>query len=88
MSQVVRCGLTQLSNPIHDGAEAVAHIREAMLQQPLRHIEQAGREGVQILGPQERLNGPCIGPSHDEGWYAAAGPGPLAKGTPCPSSRC
>ena len=75
-SQVVRCGLIQLSNPVNDESKPVADIVEAMFQKHLPYIEEAGRKGVQILGLQEVFNGPYFCPSQDKRWYEAAEPVP------------
>ena len=75
-SQVVRCGLIQLSNPVNDESKPVADIVEAMFQKHLAYIEEAGQKGVQILGLQEVFNGPYFCPSQDKRWYEAAEPVP------------
>ncbi|MCK5800427.1 MAG: acyltransferase [Deltaproteobacteria bacterium] len=78
MSQNVRCGLIQCSNPINDPDVDVATIQKAMLEKHIPFIEQAGKRGVQILGLQEIFNGPYFCPSQDSKWYegAEAIPGP------------
>lgn len=78
MSRIVRCGLIQCSNPLNDESKSVAEIQKAMLEKHLPFIEQAGKQGVQILGLQEIFNGPYFCPSQDKRWYAAAEevPGP------------
>jgi len=72
MARNVRVGLIQTSNPINDESIPVSEIQEAMFQKHLPFIEQAGEEGVQILGLQEIFNGPYFCPSQDKRWYAAA----------------
>jgi beta-ureidopropionase len=81
MSDTVRCGLIQLSNPINDESVPVAEIQEAMFQKHLAYIDEAGQKGVQILGLQEIFNGPYFCPSQDPRWYAAAEevPGPTLE---------
>lgn len=76
MSQIVKCGLIQCSNPINDESRPVAEIQEAAFQKHLPFIEKAGEQGVQILCLQEIFNGPYFCPSQDPRWYAAAEPVP------------
>ena len=76
MSDIVRCGLIQCSNPINDENVPVADICEAMYQKHIPFIEKAGEAGVQILCLQEIFNGPYFCPSQDARWYAAAEPVP------------
>lgn len=76
MSQIVRCGLIQCSNPINDESRPVAEIKEAAYQKHLPFISKAGEQGVQILCLQEIFNGPYFCPSQDPRWYAAAEPVP------------
>ena len=47
MSEIVRCGLIQCSNPINDETVPVAEIQQAMLDKHLPYIEEAGQKGVQ-----------------------------------------
>jgi beta-ureidopropionase len=81
MSEVVRCGLIQLSNVINDESVPVAEIQEAMFQKHIPYIEEAGEKGVQILCLQEIFNGPYFCPSQDTRWYEAAEavPGPTTE---------
>lgn len=82
MSQIVRCGLIQLSNPINDESRPVAEIQQAMLDKHLPWIDKAGEQGVQILCLQEIFNGPYYCPSQDKRWYDSAEPipdGPTTK---------
>ena len=76
MSDTVRCGLIQCSNPINDESVPVADIQKAALDKHLPFIEEAGRKGVQILCLQELFNAPYFCPSQDRRWYAAAEPVP------------
>ena len=76
MSDTVRCGLIQCSNPINDESRPVAEIVEAMIQKHIPLIRKAGEAGVQILCLQEIFNGPYFCPSQDARWYAAAEPVP------------
>jgi N-carbamoylputrescine amidase len=76
MSQTVKCGLIQCSNPINDESVPVADIQKAALDKHIKYIEQAGEAGVQILCLQEIFNGPYFCPSQDTRWYAGAEPIP------------
>jgi len=76
MSNTVRCGLIQCSNPINDESVPVATIQQAMLDKHIPFIEDAGKRGVQILCLQEIFNGPYFCPGQDKRWYAAAEPIP------------
>lgn len=81
MSDIVRCGLIQCSNPINDESVPVPDICEAMYQKHIPFIEKAGEQGVQILCLQEIFNGPYFCPSQDARWYEAAEavPGPTTN---------
>lgn len=82
MSQSVKCGLIQCSNPINDESVPVQDIQQAMLEKHLPFIEEAAKKGVQILCLQEIFNGPYFCPSQDQRWYDAAEPipdGPTTK---------
>ncbi|MCA9537265.1 MAG: acyltransferase [Myxococcales bacterium] len=78
MSQIVKCGLIQCANPVNDESVPVADIQKAALDKHIPFIEQAGKQGVQILCLQEIFNGPYFCPSQSTRWYAAAEaiPGP------------
>lgn len=76
MSNIVKCGLIQCSNPINDESVPVADIQKAMLDKHLPMIDEAGRQGVQILCLQEIFNGPYFCPGQDKRWYDAAEPIP------------
>ncbi len=74
MSRIVKVGLIQASNPINDENASLEEIKEAMIQKHLPMIEQAGEQGVQILGLQEIFAGPYFCPSQDRRWYRMAEP--------------
>jgi beta-ureidopropionase len=76
MTNIVRCGLIQCSNPLNDESQPVAKIQKAMLDKHLPLIDEAGKRGVQVLCLQEIFNGPYFCPSQDKRWYAAAEPIP------------
>ena len=50
MARMVKCGLIQASNPVNDPDASVAEIQKAMLEKHLPMIDDAGKQGVQILG--------------------------------------
>jgi len=80
-SEIVRCGLIQVANPINDESRPVAEIKAAMVEAHLPYIHEAGKKGVQILCLQEIFDGPYFCPSQDPRWYAAAEevPGPTTE---------
>lgn len=71
-NQSVRCGLIQCANPLNDESRPVADIQRAALEAHLPLIDEAGKEGVQILCLQEIFNGPYFCPGQDKRWYDAA----------------
>lgn len=81
MSRIVKVGLIQASNPLNDPDASVAEIQKAMVEKHLPLIDQAGEQGVQMLGLQEIFNGPYFCPSQDGKWYDAAEPipGPMTE---------
>ena len=81
MPRNVRCGLIQCANPLNDESASVAEIKEAAYNAHLPFIEEAGKNGVQVLCLQEIFDGPYFCPSQDKRWYAAAEavPGPTTE---------
>ena len=75
MARTVKGGLIQASNPI-PGDSDLQKIKKAMIDKHLPMIEQAGREGVQVLCLQEIFYGPYFCPSQDAAWYSTAEPIP------------
>ncbi len=71
MSRIVKAGVIQLANCI-DTKESCEKIRTAMVEAHLPYIEQAAKQGVQILCFQEVFNGPYFCPSQDPKWYGLA----------------
>ncbi len=69
-------GLIQMSNPLNDAHAPVAKISQAMLEKHLPYIEEAGKQGVQLLCLQEVFNGPYFCPSQDAKWCDIAEPIP------------
>jgi N-carbamoylputrescine amidase len=78
MARIVKVGLIQASDAMNDGDRPVAEIQKAALDKHVGMIEQAAKQGVQILGLQEIFNGPYFCPGQDPKWYDAAEaiPGP------------
>ncbi len=78
MPRIIKSGLIQLSLPKTEGEGTIEEIKEAMLQKHIPYIEEAGRQGVQILCFQEIFNTPYFCPGQDPKWYASAEsvPGP------------
>ena len=76
----LRGGLIQVGLKA-DTADSPAQIRAAMLAAHRPLIEQAGREGVQVLCFQEVFTQPYFCPSQDVKWYGAAEsiPGPTTE---------
>jgi beta-ureidopropionase len=70
-SRIVKAGVIQLANCI-DTKESCEKIRSAMIEAHIPYIEQAAKEGVQILCFQEIFNGPYFCPSQDTKWYGMA----------------
>ncbi len=71
VGKTVRAGLIQVANKLDTGASCREH-RNAMLESHIKFIEQAGRQGVQMLCMQEIFTGPYFCPSQDTKWYDLA----------------
>ena len=61
MPRIVRSGLIQCSNARTSGS--VKEIQEAMFEKHLPFLEQAAKQGVQVLCLQEIFNGPYFCPA-------------------------
>lgn len=57
MSRTVKAGIIQMANKLETGASVQEH-RTAMLEAHIPYIEDAARQGVQILCFQEIFTGP------------------------------
>src|SRR6478672_1687611 len=81
MPRIIKSGLIQMSLPKTEGEGSIEEIKEAMLQKHLPFIEDAGKQGVQILCLQEIFNTPYFCPGQDKAWYASAEsvPGPTTE---------
>ena len=71
MARIVKGGLIQASNPIPGDTDLEA-IKRAMIDKHIPLIEEAGRQGVQVLCLQEIFYGPYFCPSQDSKWYDTA----------------
>ncbi len=72
MARKIKSGLIQMSVSISEGEGTIAEIKESMIQKHIPFIENAGKQGVQILCLQEIFNGPYFCPGQSNEWYKAA----------------
>jgi N-carbamoylputrescine amidase len=81
MARIVKSGLIQISIPKSEGDGTIAEIKEAIIQKHIPFIEDAGKQGVQILCLQEIFTTPYFCPGQDAKWYASAEtiPGPTIE---------
>ncbi len=81
MPRIVKSGLIQLSIPMTEGEGTIQAICNAMYDKHIPYIEEAGKQGVQILCLQEIFNAPYFCPGQDSKWYASAEaiPGPTTE---------
>lgn len=79
MERIVKCGHIQCSTPLTEGS--VQEIKEAMVEKHVSLIDDAGKQGVQILCLQEIFHGPYFCAEQDIKWYQSAEtvPGPLTE---------
>ena len=75
MPRVVKCGLIQATHACDTG-ESLAIIRESNVDKHVALIEQAGKEGVQILCMQEIFTGPYFCAEQTTRWYDTTEPIP------------
>ena len=75
MSRIVRAAVIQLSNQLPAEASCEEH-RKAMIAAHIPYIEQAAKQGVNMLCFQEIFTGPYFCPSQDTKWYDLAEPIP------------
>ncbi len=68
MSRIVKCGLIQASSAC-DSTESLETIRQANIDKHLGFIEQAAKEGVQIICMQEIFTGPYFCAEQNARWY-------------------
>ena len=81
MARIIKSGLIQISIPKSEGDGTIEEIKEAIIQKHIPFIEEAGKQGVQILCLQEIFNTPYFCPGQDAKWYASAEtiPGPTVE---------
>ena len=81
MARNIKSGLIQMSLPMTEGEGTIKEIMDAMVQKHIPFIEDAGKQGVQILYLQEIFNTPYFCPGQDNAWYASAEavPGPTTE---------
>ena len=70
-----------MSLPMTEGEGSIKEIMDAMYDKHIPYIEEAGKQGVQILCLQEIFNTPYFCPGQDSKWYASAEsvPGPTTE---------
>ncbi|MFP6688067.1 MAG: nitrilase-related carbon-nitrogen hydrolase, partial [Alphaproteobacteria bacterium] len=69
---VIKAGLIQMSLKGDVESDSPDTIKKKMLDAHMALIEDAARQGVQVLGLQEIFNIPYVCASHDNKWYATA----------------
>ena len=81
MARIVKSGLIQISIPKSEGDGTIDEIKEAIIQKHIPFIEDAGKQGVQILCLQEIFTTPYFCPGQDVKWYTSAEtiPGPTIE---------
>src|SRR5438876_6144159 len=75
MPRIVKCGLIQTSLAC-DVKESLDTIRDAQTERTIKYIDQAGREGVQIICMQEIFTGPYFCAEQHTRWYDSVEPIP------------
>jgi beta-ureidopropionase len=68
MSRIVKAGLIQATHAC-DTSESLETIRQANIDKHLKYIEEAAREGVQVLCFQEIFTGPYFCAEQNTRWY-------------------
>ena len=68
MSRIVKSALIQASST-HSGDEDPGVIRDAMIEKHMKMIEDAGKQGVQVLCLQELFYGPYFCAEQEMRWY-------------------
>ncbi|MEE8341243.1 MAG: nitrilase-related carbon-nitrogen hydrolase [Candidatus Neomarinimicrobiota bacterium] len=81
MPRNIKSGLIQMSLSMTEGEGTIDQIKESMFKKHIPYIEDAGKQGVQILCLQEIFNTPYFCPGQDNSWYASAEniPGPTTE---------
>ena len=70
MARVVKCGLIQATHACSTD-EPLEKIRQANIEKHLKFLDQAGKEGVQIVCMQEIFTGPYFCAEQNTKWYDA-----------------
>ncbi|MEA2767037.1 MAG: beta-ureidopropionase [Gemmatimonadaceae bacterium] len=70
MPRLVKCGLIQASNAC-SVEEPLPKIREANIEKHMKFLDQAGKQGVQIVCMQEIFTGPYFCAEQNTRWYDA-----------------
>ena len=70
MPRIVKCGLIQTSLAAKTD-EDLEKIRDAQVERTIKYIDQAGKEGVQMLCMQEIFTGPYFCAEQNPRWYDA-----------------
>jgi beta-ureidopropionase len=70
MARVVKCGLIQASSACSSD-EPLKKIREANIEKHMTFLDQAGKQGVQIVCMQEIFTGPYFCAEQNTRWYDA-----------------
>jgi beta-ureidopropionase len=70
MPRLVKCGLIQASNACSVD-ESLEKIREANVEKHMKFLDQAGKQGVQIVCMQEIFTGPYFCAEQSTRWYDA-----------------
>lgn len=76
MPRIIKSGLIQMSLPTTPSEGSIDEIKKAMIEKHLPYIDEAGKQGVNILCFQEIFSTPYFCPSQDEYWYDSAEPVP------------
>jgi beta-ureidopropionase len=70
MARLVKCGLIQASSACSSD-ESLKKIREANIEKHMKFLDQAGKQGVQIVCMQEIFTGPYFCAEQNTRWYDA-----------------
>jgi len=70
MARVVKCGLIQAASACSSD-EPLKKIREANIEKHMKFLDQAGKQGVQIVCMQEIFTGPYFCAEQNTRWYDA-----------------
>ena len=79
MSRIIKSAHIQASVTEYEGTPA--EIKEAMIQKHIPLVEEAGKQGVQVLCLQELFHGPYFPAEQEIKWYQTAEPvpGPITE---------